>query len=133
MEKARFIRFVVTSGVAAAVNLLSRYFLNFVMSFAAAVAAAFPFGMLTAYVLGRLFVFERSGRSVTDELWRFTAVNMLAAAQVWTISVGLEEYVFPACGLKWHPLDLAHVIGVAAPVLTSFFGHRRFSFARITQ
>lgn len=133
MEKARFIRFVLTSGVAAAVNLVSRYFLNFVMPFAAAVAVAFPFGMLTAYVLGRLFVFERSGRSVADELWRFTAINLLAAAQIWTISVGLAEYVFPAWGFKWHPLDIAHVIGVAAPVLTSYLGHRHFSFARLTQ
>lgn len=133
MERARFIRFVLTSGVAAAVNLVSRYFLNFVMSFAGAVAVAFPFGMLTAYVLGRLFVFERSGRSVADELLRFTAVNMLAAAQVWTISVWLAEYVFPAFGFKWHTLDVAHLIGVAVPVLTSYLGHRHFSFARIAQ
>jgi putative flippase GtrA len=131
MERARFIRFVLTSAVAAMVNLVSRYLLNFVMPFASAVAVAFPFGMLTAYILGRLFVFERSGRRVADELWRFTVVNLVAAAQVWIISVGLAEYVFPAAGFKWHPLEVAHLIGVAAPVLTSYLGHRYFSFARI--
>jgi putative flippase GtrA len=131
MERARFIRFLLTSAVAAMVNLVSRYLLNFVMSFASAVAVAFPFGMLTAYILNRLLVFERSGRSVADELWRFTVVNLVAAAQVWIISVGLAEYAFPASGFNWHPLEVAHLIGVAAPVLTSYLGHRHFSFARI--
>jgi putative flippase GtrA len=132
MERARFIRFMLTGGVAAIVNLVSRYFLNFLISFASAVAVAYLFGMVTAYVLGRLFVFERSGRTVADEFWRFTVVNLFAAAQVWVISVGLGEYVFPASGFRWHPLDVAHLIGVAAPVFTSYLGHRHFSFAKPT-
>ena len=64
MERTRFLRFVVTGGLAALVNLASRYLLNFFMSFAVAVAVAYLFGMTTAYVLGRIFVFERSGRTV---------------------------------------------------------------------
>ncbi len=131
MERARFLRFLLTGGVAAAVNLVCRYVLNQVMSFAAAVAVAYPCGMLTAYVLGRLFVFERSGRTVTDELWRFTVVNVFAAVQVWIISIGLAEYVFPAVSFNWHPLDVAHLIGITVPVFTSYLGHRHFSFARI--
>lgn len=131
MERARFIRFMITGGAAAAVNLISRYLLNFLMSFATAVAVAYLFGMVTAYILGRLFVFERSGRTVADEFWRFTVVNLFAAAQVWVISVGLGEYVFPASGFRWHPLDVAHLTGVAVPVFTSYLGHRHFSFARL--
>lgn len=133
MERARFIRFVLTGGVAAIVNLVSRYLLNFIMSFAIAVAVAYLFGMVTAYALGRLFVFERSGRSMADELWRFTLVNVFAAAQVWVISVGLGEYAFPASGFRWHPLDVAHLIGVSVPVFTSYLGHRHFSFARLAR
>lgn len=133
MERARFIRFVLTGGVAAIVNLVSRYLLNFLMSFAIAVAVAYLFGMVTAYALGRLFVFERSGRSMADELWRFTLVNVFAAAQVWVISVGLGEYAFPASGFRWHPLDVAHLIGVSVPVFTSYLGHRHFSFARLAR
>lgn len=133
MEGPRFIRFMVTGGVAAAVNLISRYLLNFFMSFAGAVAVAYLLGMTTAYALGRLFVFERSGRSVADEFWRFTVVNLFAAAQVWVISVGLGEYVFPSQGFHWHPLEVAHLIGVSVPVLTSYLGHRHFSFAKTAQ
>lgn len=133
MERARFIRFMLTGGAAALVNLVSRYLLNLLMSFGSAVAAAYLFGMVTAYALGRAFVFERSGRSVAGEFWRFTVVNVFAAAQVWVISVGLGEYAFPALALKWHPLDVAHLIGVSVPVFTSYLGHRHFSFARVAQ
>lgn len=131
MEKRQFLRFVVTGGLAALVNLFSRYGLNFLMPFAVAVIVAYLCGMVTAYVLGRLFVFERSGRSMADEFWRFTLVNVFAAAQVWVISVGLGEYLFPKFGFGWHPLDVAHVIGVSVPVFTSYLGHRHFSFARV--
>lgn len=133
MERARFVRFLITGGTAAIVNLVSCYWLDFLISFSSAVVAAYLIGMVTAYILGRLFVFERSGRTIADEFWRFTAVNMFAAAQVWTISVGLADYVFPASGFAWHPLDVAHLIGVAAPAYTSYLGHRHFSFARLAR
>ena len=133
MERTRFIRFMITGGLAAAVNLVSRYLLNRFMSFAVAVAVAYLLGMVTAYVLGRLFVFERSGRTVADEFWRFTVVNAFAAAQVWIISVGLGEYVFRSLAFHWHPLEIAHLIGVSVPMLTSYLGHRHFSFARVAQ
>lgn len=130
MEKRQFLRFVLTGGFAALVNLVSRYLLNSAMPFAIAVAVAYLCGMVTAYVLGRLFVFERSGRSVADELWRFTLVNAVAALQVWIISVGLGEYLFRWARLSFHPLEIAHLVGVSVPVLTSYVGHRHFSFAK---
>ena len=76
---------------------------------------------------------SHSGRSVADELWRFTVVNLFAAAQVWVISVVLGEYAFPALAFRWHPLDVAHLIGVSVPVFTSYLGHRHFSFARAAE
>ena len=127
--RGRFVRFALIGGLAAMVNLTSRCLLNLLMSFTVAVPVAYLLGMVTAYGLCRWFVFEGSGRSIADELWRFTMVNMVAAAQVWIISVGLGLYLFPRWGFKWHPLDVAHLIGVAVPALTSYLGHRRFSFA----
>ena len=117
-----------TGGIAAAVNLGSRYLLNRFMSFEAAVAIAYLFGMTTAYVLAKLFVFAKSGRSVASEFRRFAIVNIFALMLVWTISVGLARYVFPAIGFVWHAEDLAHLIGVLAPAVTSYFAHRIYTF-----
>ena len=127
---AQFLRFLLTGGCAAAVNLASRYLLNTAMSFEWAVALAYLIGMATAYALARAFVFEASGRSKGAEFGRFAIVNLFALAFVWLISVGLAQIVFPAIGFVWHADDVAHLIGVLAPAVTSYFGHRWFTFAR---
>jgi putative flippase GtrA len=125
----RFARFLLTGGIAAGVNVVSRYFLSMAMEYRWAVIAAYLCGMTTAWILSRLFVFKGSGRSRAEEYVRFAIVNVVAAAQVWIVSVGLAEYGFPAVGFTWHPEDVAHVIGVVIPVFTSYLGHKHFSFA----
>lgn len=124
-----FGRFLVTGGVAAGVNVVSRWLFDLVMPFEVAVVVAYLAGMITAYTLSKLFVFSRSGRSVSDEFLRFAIVNVVALAQVWVVSVGLARYVFPAIDFTWHADDVAHVIGVVIPAATSYLGHRHFSFA----
>ena len=126
----QFLKFLVTGGIAALVNLLSRYALNHVMSFEAAVVAAYLLGMATAYLLARRFVFDASGRSMASEVRRFVLVNLVALGFVWMISVGLARVVFPAIGMTWHADDIAHLIGVLAPAVTSYIGHRFYTFAR---
>jgi putative flippase GtrA len=129
MMSAEFVRFLITGGLAAAVNLFSRYQLNKVLSFEIAVALSFPLGVLTAYVLARVFVFQTSGRSVAAEFKRFTIVNVFSLILVWAISVVLARCVFPAANFRWHADDIAHFVGVAAPAVASYFGHRGYTFA----
>ena len=128
-ERRRFALFVVAGGVAALVNIGSRILLNLAMRYEIAIVVAYLCGMTTAYLLNKLFVFERSGRAVADEYVRFTLVNLFAVAQVWIVSVGLARLVFPAVGFAWHAETVAHVIGVIVPVFTSYLGHKHFSFA----
>jgi hypothetical protein len=73
-------------------------------------------------------VFMPSGRAIHDEYLRFGIVNLVALAQVWIISVGLARFVFPAVQFTFHADTVAHVVGVVAPVFTSYLGHKYFSF-----
>lgn len=130
--KVQFLKFLVAGGIAAAVNLGSRYLLNYVMSFEAAVVVAYLLGFTTAYLLSRLFVFEPSGRSRRTEVRRFAIVNVFSMMIVWVISVGLARVVFPAMNFTWHAEDVSHLIGVMAPAVASYFGHRFYTFARET-
>jgi putative flippase GtrA len=127
---AEFLKFLVTGGLAAIVNLASRYGLNYFMPFEVAVVVAYLAGMTTAYILARLFVFRASGRSVASEFRRFALVNVVALVLVWLISVGFARFIFPALGFTWHVDDVSHFIGVLAPAVTSYFGHRLYTFAR---
>ncbi len=129
MITGEFLRFLLTGGIAAAVNLASRYLLNDWVGFEAAVVLAYLIGMTVAYTLARSFVFESSGRSVASEFKRFALVNCVSLALVWSISVVLAREAFPAMGFRWHAEDVAHAIGVSVPAVVSYFGHKVYTFA----
>ena len=122
------VRFLLLGGVAAGVNLVARAALQPLLGFEAAVAFAYACGMIVAYKLFRIFVFGASGRSVASEAWRFTLVNLVSMVMVWIISVGLARVVFPAMSFTWHADDIAHFLGVLSPAITSWIGHKRYTF-----
>jgi putative flippase GtrA len=125
-----FLVFLLVGGFAAGVNVLSRIAFNLAFSYQTSIVLAYLCGMTTAYILNRIYVFESSGRGVASEYFRFGLVNVVALVQVWLVSVGLAYYVFPAIGFSWHAETIAHGIGVSVPIVTSYFGHKYFSFAQ---
>jgi putative flippase GtrA len=126
----RFVRFVLAGGASAAVNISVRLLLSKVVAYEVAVVLAYLVGMATAFVLMRAFVFEASGNETRSQMIRFTLVNLVALAQVWVVSVALARWLFPALGFTWHAETVAHVIGVGSPILTSYAGHRFYSFRK---
>jgi putative flippase GtrA len=124
----QFILFLVTGGTAAAVNFCSRILYNQWMSFSAAVVLAYITGMITAYVLARLFVFKESQQTVHRSVLFFVLVNLVAVLQTWGISVGLAYYILPAMHVTHYVKEIAHAVGVAVPVFSSYIGHKRWSF-----
>ena len=125
---SRFVRFLIAGGLAAAVNIGSRMLFNLAMPFEWAVVLAYLTGMATAYGLMRIFVFDGSGRSAQSEFIRFAIVNIVGIGLVVFISITLSGYVFPAINFTWHAKFISHVLAVATPALTSYFGHKYFSF-----
>lgn len=132
-ERRRFLRFVISGGFAALINIGVRALLSQVMNFHTAIILAYIIAMITAYILSRLFVFEVSGQSVAKELTKFAIVNILALMQVWLVTVLVSYYFLPSIGWTLYPKLVAHIIGVGSPVFTSYFGHRYFSFRRATK
>jgi putative flippase GtrA len=126
---SKFTIFVLVGAFAAVVNIASRTAIGTMLSYDLSIMLAYLCGMTTAYVLNRLYVFGRSGRTVASEYVRFGLVNLVALAQVWLVSVALARYLFPAIGFFWYAETIAHGIGVASPIVTSYCGHRYFSFA----
>ncbi len=125
-----FVTFIAAGAVAAAANWCSNLALRAVMPLEYSVAAAYLVGMTVAYALCRTYVFSASGARVYREYLRFAIVNVIALAQVWVVTIGAVEAVFPAIGWIWRPADVAHALGVASPVVTSYLAHRYYTFAR---
>lgn len=124
----QFLIFLVTGGVAAAVNFSSRMVYSLWLNFSSAVILAYVTGMFTAFILAKLFVFKNSEQALHRSLMYFTLVNLVAALQTWGISMGLAYYVLPALGVNTFSHEIAHGAGVVAPVITSYIGHKRWSF-----
>lgn len=124
----QFLTFLFTGGTAAAVNFLSRIVYSHWVGFSTAVILAYITGMITAFVLAKLFVFKESEQSLHRSAMFFVLVNVVAALQTWLISMGLALYVLPALGVHTFVDEIAHAVGVAFPVFTSYFGHKRWSF-----
>ena len=102
-----FLRFLAAGGVAAAVNIASRWAFDHVMGYSAAIVLGYLCGMVTAFVLMKFLVFGASRLSTGGEAVRFTIVNLAAVVQVWGISVLLAEWAFPALGWLQHRYDIA--------------------------
>ena len=129
-DRVLFLKFVVAAGLSVPVNLGSRILFSRAMSFEAAIVLSHVCGMVTAYLLTKLFVFEPSGRKAASELSRFAVVNLASVAQTWIVAVGLVRFVFPALGVVRGAELLAHGTGLAFTAFTSFYGHRHFSFGK---
>ena len=123
----QFLGFLLTGGLAALVNFGSRILYNQWVDFSSAVVLAYLTGMVTAFILARIFVFTQSSQSVQRSAIFFVMVNGVAVLQTWAISMALY-YLLPMAGVtRWVP-EIAHAVGVVVPVFTSYLGHKRFSF-----
>lgn len=124
----QFLFFLLTGGTAAVVNFGSRILYSTWLDFSSAVIIAYVTGMITAFVLAKLFVFKESNQSVHSSAMFFILVNIVAVAQTWAISMVLAYYFFPWLGVTSLVQEISHAIGVALPVFTSYIGHKRWSF-----
>ena len=124
----QFLMFLVTGGTAAAINFFSRIVYNLWLDFSSAVILAYITGMISAFVLARMFVFKESQHSIHRSAAYFVLVNFVAALQTWAVSMGLAYYLLPAMGITSFVRESAHAIGVVVPVFSSYIGHKRWSF-----
>jgi putative flippase GtrA len=128
---SEFGRFLFAGGIAALANFFSRIFYSEFLSFSSAIVVAYVTGMVTAYVLNRLFVFEKGQHSTGKELAYFTLVNLFAVLQTWAVSMLLYRYFLEGI-VDLYAKELAHFIGVVVPVFTSFIGHKYLTFRKVS-
>ena len=120
--------FLVAGGLAAAANYASRFLFSLWTSFPAAIVLAYVVGMAVAFVLMRQYVFSARGKALGPQVVKFLAVNALAVLQTLVVSLVLVRWVLPPMGVLTHAEAVAHLVGVAVPIVSSYFGHRMATF-----
>ena len=126
--KKQFLIFVLTGGIAALSNIVSRLGLSKILQFELAIIIAYLIGMFIAYILAKKFVFFNSKKSIKSSLAGFTVVNLLAIMQTWLVSIGIKAFLINFVESIFITELIAHTSGVIVPVFTSFFGHKYVSF-----
>ena len=124
----QFGRFLLVGGIAAAVNVASRFVYGAWVDYSVSIILAYLTGMMAAFVMARRFVFPPGRNSVHRSAAIFALVNAVALLQTWGVSIMLADHVFPSLGIRRHTETMAHVIGVGVPAFTSYIGHREWSF-----
>lgn len=121
-------RYLIAGGIAALANIGSRWLLSLWLPFEFAVVAAFLVGLAAGFLLMRQFAFGSGRRSAQAQFVTYLGVNFFALLQTVVISSALLRVFLPAIGVHSYREGIAHVVGVVVPVVTSYFGHKRFTF-----
>ena len=131
MSKAghtEFLQFLFVGGIAAGINFISRIGFNMYFSYSMSIILAYIVGMIVAFTLFKQYVFAKSGRHYLEEVKGFIIVNIFGIIQVWAISIALAEYFFPYISFTFYDKEIAHFIALGIPAISSYFGHKYFSF-----
>jgi putative flippase GtrA len=126
-----FARYLVAGAVAALANYGSRFLFSRWFSFEVAVTLAFCVGLCSGFVLMRWFAFRGVGsasRSAAQQVPAYVLVNLLALVQTFVVSQLARWLLVPLFDAPASAEALAHALGVAVPVVTSYFGHRLLTF-----
>lgn len=124
----QFMIFLLTGGFAAAINFGSRFLYNTFVDFPMAVTLAYLTGMVTAFILAKIFVFQAPTHSTAKSAAIFAMVNAVAFAQTWVVSMALAYHLLPAVGIYQYDKAIASAVGISIPVFTSFFAHKYITF-----
>ncbi|MGH8032303.1 MAG: GtrA family protein [Luteimonas sp.] len=133
MIARQFLLFLIAGGLAALANFGSRIGFNQFMSYVPAIVLAYCVGMFTAFILNRLFVFQQAGNALHHQALWFIVVNLAAVLQTVVVSLAMRDWVLPSLGIDVYPEAIAHALGVAVPVFTSYLGHKHLTFNGATR
>ncbi|RUR11158.1 GtrA family protein [Legionella sp. km772] len=124
----QFFLFVLAGSIAGIVNFSFRIIVNQWVSFSTAICLAYLVGMMTAFILSKAFVFRKTEHPLHRMFFTYTIINLFGLAQTLAISLIFAHYILPALGVYNYVDDLAHAIGLIAPIYVSYLGHKNYTF-----
>lgn len=128
-DERQFLIFLLTGGLAALLNWLSRMGLSLWLPFGPAVVCAHVIGMVVAFVTMRRLAFQVSGAGAGGQFGRFFLVNLVSVAQTWLVAELGLFLLQRSLAISSVSEAIAHGAGIASTVMTSYWLHRRFTFA----
>jgi putative flippase GtrA len=124
----QFTYFLLSGGIASLINWSSRFLFSQYFNFKISVIFAFLIGLLSGFILMRLFVFKSTKNPMKLQVIRYLIINFLALVQTVLVSVLFLNLMAGVLESKDTSEAIAHALGIAVPVFTSYLGHKYFTF-----
>lgn len=124
----QFSFFLLSGALASILNWSSRFLFSQFFNFQTSIVLAFIVGLLSGFILMRLFVFKKSQNSIKFQVLGYLIINMLALAQTFAVSVLMLNVLLRFIEDKAISEAISHGMGIVVPVFTSYLGHKHFSF-----
>jgi putative flippase GtrA len=128
MASRQFTRFLLTGGIAAAANFLSRLLFSQFLPYVPAIVLAFFVGLATGFLLMRTFVFSTGIAPPAQQASYFALVNLVGLVITVVVSVAVSKLVSLISKDLAVAEGIGHFAGVVAPVLLSFHAHKNLTF-----
>lgn len=145
----QLIKYLCVALLALFVNLISRHFLSFYISFSSSVVIAYILGHFVNFALSAKYIFSRN-ISLKFAFIRFSIVALfglfialiVSVSMLWILhsltpffSTHIEAYplLLPYKDFLLHQKHLefvAHISGVGASFVCNYLGHKHFSFTK---
>lgn len=125
----QFLTFAFFGLIAVLINLTVRLVLNFFLSFSMSVFLAHIFAMGCAFFLFKTYVFSRY-RNLRNSLFKFIIINCISLFQVWAVSYFMAYIFLPSLGISGFIYLISHLLGVFSTLITSYIGHKLWTFSR---
>lgn len=129
VDKREFARFVLTGVTATAGNIAVVYLAGLFVSFEIALLAGIVAAVVLSFTLSKLFAFgSRSWEGAGGEAARFLIVYTVSCAVYWGVAVVCTRIVLVR-GMAPQAAEIGGIlIGAGTMMLTSYFGHRFFTY-----
>lgn len=124
----QFFRFLVAGGIAAVINFIVGYALAGKLPWHGDIVIGYLAGMITAFFMFERLVFGEHAESRRQSAIAFVGVNLLGLLQTWIIYVLLVNWAFPVFTITFYPGEIARACAIITPTITSFIGHKYFTF-----
>jgi putative flippase GtrA len=129
VDLTEFSRFVLSGTVAAFGNFFMVWLLRRSQSYEVSVLWGAAAALVISFILSKSYAFgSRSWERAPGEASRFIVVFALGCAVYWTVAVLLGAFALPAVLPQAVAEASGVVLGAGAMSITSYFGHRFFTF-----
>lgn len=129
-NRQQFFLFLLAGAAGAGVNFISRIYLNIFFSFENSVLISCLFGMGTAFFISKNFVFSKSSNTLFKSAAIYCGINAISILQTWAVSMMTFRLIYNVPHLKLYCYEISHLLGLAVPVFTSYYGNKYLTFKK---